>query len=112
MGKDIFDDRNDSYNSLLPSTGHSNSHNLPAARPVGLTGWLLAKANGTMLNNALAEATHEEFRALLAKQGMENIGVVAACMANIVALYPECTEHCKMLLDTFAVSAISRIGRW
>ena len=70
------------------------------------------KPGAQMMQNAITEATHEQYRTLLAKAALENTAALASLGEHLALTVPSGEEHYRAIIGAYAMSAAVRIARW
>ncbi len=83
-----------------------------AANPRSLTGWVGSKLSNLLMQDAVAEAHHEQLRALLTKAAMDNVAALATLEAHLREVAPLGEARYKTLLDAHALATALRLARW
>ena len=98
----------DNRNKVNPSTAMT----LLTPDSFGLIDLTGTKTGSQMVQNAIAEATHEQYRTLLAKTALENTAALASLGEHLALTVPSGEEHYRTIIGAYAMSAAVRIARW
>jgi hypothetical protein len=117
MDRNIFGGRfgedGGSNGNLIPYTGEVITLGPPpTTNPLILSDWIEHGSNSKLVKSMVAEASHEQGRAILAKSALDNVAALSVLEAQLRYNAPLGAARYKTIIDAYTVSTAMRIARW